>query len=74
MGELGTASIPSMFPISKVQSSFDDEGKALDEAYDKRVGKFLDEFEWYADALKLAREKGDCKEELTIQQELCRKK
>ena len=74
LGEVGTVSIPSMFPISKVQSSFDDDGNALDEAYDKRIKKFLDEFDWYLNALKAAREKEKCSEEIPIQQEMCRKK
>ena len=56
LAELGTSSIPSAFPISKVQSAFDDEGKALDESYDKRIVRFLEEFDWYANALKRARE------------------
>jgi NAD(P)H-dependent FMN reductase len=72
LGEVGTVSIPSMFPISRVQSSFDDEGNAIDKAYNVRVVKFLDEFEWYANALKKAREEG-CKAELPMQQEMCRK-
>lgn len=55
LGELGTSSIPSAFPISQIQSAFDDEGHAVDEKYDKRVGRFLDEFEWYANALRRAR-------------------
>jgi NAD(P)H-dependent FMN reductase len=42
-GELGMPSIPSMFPISNVQDSFDEDGKAIDKAYDRRVQKFLDE-------------------------------
>ncbi len=46
------------FPMSKVNKSFDTEGKALDEFYEKRVGRFLDELEWYAEALKVQREKG----------------
>ena len=74
LGEVGTVSIPSMFPISKVQDSFDEDGNALDEAYNKRIKKFLDEFDWYLNALKAAREKEECKaEEITIQQEMCRK-
>jgi len=73
LGEVGTVSIPSMFPISKVQDSFDEEGNALDEAYNKRIKKFLDEFDWYLKALKAAREKEKCKETITIQQEMCRK-
>ncbi|NOX16978.1 MAG: NAD(P)H-dependent oxidoreductase [Chlorobi bacterium] len=56
--EIGTPSISSLFPIPQVQNAFDDEGNALDEAYDKRVVRFLDEFEWYANAMKEARKAG----------------
>ncbi len=55
LAELGTPSIPSAFPISKVGEAFDDDGKALVTAYDRRIERFLDEFEWYANALKHAR-------------------
>ena len=58
LGELGMVSIPTMFPISAVHKSFDDEGKALDENYNRRIEKFLVELEWYANALKEARDKG----------------
>lgn len=58
LGELGMVTISSMFPISKVQESFDDNGKAIDKTYDKRVVKFLDEFEWYVEALINQRKKG----------------
>jgi NAD(P)H-dependent FMN reductase len=58
LAELGTPSIPTTFPISAVRSSFDEQGKALDEAYNRRITKFLDELEWYANALKEARERG----------------
>jgi hypothetical protein len=37
---------------------FDDNGKLLDERYDKRVVRFLDEFEWYIEALKNQRKNG----------------
>jgi NAD(P)H-dependent FMN reductase len=50
--ELGAASIPSSFPISRVHEIFDENGKLIDETYEKRVKRFLDEFEWYIDALK----------------------
>jgi NAD(P)H-dependent FMN reductase len=56
LGELGTPSIPSVFPISKVQNAFDEDGEALEEAYDDRVGRFLDEFEWYSRALRAGRQ------------------
>lgn len=55
LAELGTPSIPSAFPVSQVHKAFDDDGNAVDEAYDKRIGRFLDEFEWYALAMRAAR-------------------
>lgn len=57
LGELGMVSCPSTLPVSKVQDSFDEQGKALDEAYERRAKRFLDGFEWYVNALKEAREK-----------------
>lgn len=57
-GELGMPSISSMFPISKVQSSFTEEGEAIDEAYNRRVQRFFEEFEWYLTALKQQRQQG----------------
>ena len=58
LAELGMPSIPSSFPISKIQDSLDEKGNALDEKLNQRVKKFLDELEWYAHALKEARKKG----------------
>lgn len=72
LAELGTPSIPSAFPIPKIGGAFDDDGNALDQAYDRRIGKFLDEFEWYANALKCARG-NDCPDTAApTQQEMCR--
>ena len=58
LAELGTVTIPSLFPVPKVQSAFDEDGTALDPTYDKRVQRFLDELEWFAQALKAARAAG----------------
>ena len=58
LGELGMPSIPSLFPVPKVQDAFNDDGSPKDEAYPRRVGKFLGELEWYANALKAARASG----------------
>ena len=55
LGELGTPSIPTVFPVSQVQKAFDEHGAALDAAYDERVVRFLDEFEWYSRALRAQR-------------------
>ena len=56
LAELGMSSIPSVFPIPKVQDAFDEDGNALDPRYDKNIAKFLKELEWYTRALKAARE------------------
>ena len=48
----------SQFPISKVHEVFDDDGKLLDENYDRRITRFLKEFEWYVSALSKQRESG----------------
>ena len=56
--ELGAPSISSSFTIPRVHKAFDEDGKLIDEAYDKRVLKFLAEFEWYIEAFKNQRAKG----------------
>lgn len=61
LAEMGMSSIPTSIPIPKVQGEFNDKGepktdnKAL---WDKRMKKFIDELEWYANALKNQRKKG----------------
>jgi len=72
LAELGTPSIPSAFPISQIHSAFDTDGNSLDTPYDERVVKFLDEFDWYANALRHARDQGSCSEDLPVQQQMCR--
>jgi len=56
LAELGMSSIPSLLPVPKVHSAFDDEGKPSDEVWLERAGRFLTELEWYAGAMKAARE------------------
>ena len=56
--ELGMPSISSLFPIPRIQNAFDDSGTALDQALDRRFGRFVAELEWYASALREARQKG----------------
>jgi NAD(P)H-dependent FMN reductase len=72
LAELGTPSIPSAFPVSQIHSAFDDEGVAQDTAYDNRIVKFLDEYEWYANALKRARAQIHSDDESPVQQQMCR--
>jgi len=42
--------------VSRVQNAFDADGQALDKAWDDRVARFLDEFEWYSRALRAGRQ------------------
>jgi NAD(P)H-dependent FMN reductase len=52
LATLGSPTLPATFIISSVSNSFDDDGNALDDAYNARVQRFLDEYEWFARALK----------------------
>jgi hypothetical protein len=45
-----------MFPFPKVQDAFTEDGSPLTAAYESRSGKILDNFSWYARALKQARD------------------
>jgi NAD(P)H-dependent FMN reductase len=55
--ELDAISIPTSFPISKVHKVFDENNNLLDEAYNERLDKVLNEFEWYIEALEKQRER-----------------
>lgn len=59
LSELGMPAISSNFPVSRIAKSLDGEGNDLTENahYDTRVQRFLDEFEWYTEALKNQRAK-----------------
>jgi NAD(P)H-dependent FMN reductase len=58
LAELGTPTIPSILPVPRVQDAFDDAGHPADEAINRRASRFIDELEWYANALKSARATG----------------
>ena len=58
LAELGTPSISTMQPIPKVSQAFSDDGTPTDERTNKSSKRFLDEYEWYLEALKTQREKG----------------
>jgi NAD(P)H-dependent FMN reductase len=58
LAELGMSSIPSIFPVPQIQDAFDALGHPNKPIFEERVGRFLDELEWYAGALKVARERG----------------
>ena len=58
MAELGAPAIPSQFPISKVHETFDDDGNLLDANYERKFLRFVEEFEWYLQALAKQRKIG----------------
>jgi hypothetical protein len=41
-----------------VHETFDDEGNLLSPEFDKRIDRFLDEFDWYLEAFKTQRKNG----------------
>ena len=44
--------------VAGLGKAFEPDGTPLDDAYERRAGRFLTEYEWYANALKEARAKG----------------
>lgn len=58
LAEIGMSSIPSILPIPNVSKAFDKNGTPSEEVYYDRIKRFLDEFEWYAEALKEKRKAG----------------
>jgi NAD(P)H-dependent FMN reductase len=58
LAELGMSSVPSILPIPRIGQSIDENGVAIEPLVDRSAKRFLDEFLWYADALKNARMNG----------------
>jgi NAD(P)H-dependent FMN reductase len=56
--ELGMPSIPSLFPIPRVQTAIGSDGRATDRAVEQRFERFASELEWYAEALQTRRATG----------------
>lgn len=54
--ELGLAVTFSDLNFPNVQKKFDEDGKLLDDAYEKRVKEFLDEIVWMSRSLRWGRE------------------
>jgi NAD(P)H-dependent FMN reductase len=58
LAELGMSSVPSILPIPRIGQSIDEDGVAIEPFVDRSANRFLDEFLWYAGALKQARAEG----------------
>ena len=52
LAEMGMPTISSLFLISKVQETFDEEGVPVKEGYEKHFVTFAEELEWYMKTLK----------------------
>ncbi|MDX1585578.1 MAG: NAD(P)H-dependent oxidoreductase, partial [Balneolaceae bacterium] len=58
LAEMGMSSIPSLLPVPNIGNAFEENGSPNDEAYHRRAQRFLDEFQWYTEALKSKRKEG----------------
>lgn len=58
LAELGMSSVPSLLPIPRISQSIDEHGVAIEPLVDRSANRFLDEFLWYAGALRQARAGG----------------
>jgi NAD(P)H-dependent FMN reductase len=58
LAELGMSSVPSLMPIPAIARALSEDGTPADARLPKSMARFLDEFEWYARALKAERDKG----------------
>jgi NAD(P)H-dependent FMN reductase len=58
LGELGMPSISSIFPIPSIGKALGEDGVPADAAFERRFARFASELEWYASALREARQKG----------------
>jgi len=56
LGEVGLVTVPSILAMPRVGQAFAEDGTPSDPAtFERRAGKFLDELEWYAEALATQR-------------------
>lgn len=58
LAEMGMPSIPSLLPIPRLQKVIDADGTPAEAWLEKSAGRFLDELEWYAEALGERRRRG----------------
>jgi len=58
LAEMGMSSIPSILPFPSAQAMLAEDGTPTGDQPGKSANRFLDEFVWYANALKAARQNG----------------
>ena len=58
LAEMGMSSIPSIFPVPRIAQALDENGRPTENWVESRLSRFLDEFCWYARAMKRERAGG----------------
>ena len=58
LAEMGMPSIPSLLPIPRLQKAIDPEGTPAEPWLEAAAKRFIDELEWYAEALRERRQRG----------------
>ena len=58
LAEMGMPSVPSLLPIPRIAEALDADGAPAEERLTRSRDRFLDEFLWYAQALKPAKAAG----------------
>ncbi|MBP1183007.1 NADPH-dependent FMN reductase [Methylobacterium sp. PvR107] len=58
LAEMGMPSIPSLLPIPRLQKAIDEDGTPAEPWLEQAANRFLDELEWYAEALRTRRAQG----------------
>ena len=58
LAEMGMPSIPSLLPIPRLQKAIGDDGTPAEPWLERSANRFLDELEWYAEALRTRRAQG----------------
>ena len=56
LAELGMPSIPTLFPVPRIGQALAEDGDLIEPKLKGSLTRFLDEFDWYARALKRERE------------------
>jgi NAD(P)H-dependent FMN reductase len=55
--KMGALPLPASFPVTRVQDSFDEEGRPADPSWDQRAAAFLGELLWLTEAVAAQRER-----------------
>ena len=71
---MGGVPIPVVFPVSSVDSAFDEAGNPLDPRLESRRGQFLDELLWYTRRSRVRERRGLFEAQTTRSESECRER